>query len=422
MENEPRPLSLPVRIFRILSGFGLATVLLIMLLLITLLGTLEQVKHGLFESQTKYFESTVIKSIDIGACLQAMSIPAKDFQLPVLLPGGYVVMALFALNIVLGGLVRIRKSPRTIGVVIAHFSMVFMLLAGAVSFHFKKDGNLALLEGQTSDEFQSFHNRVVEIEQVDPPPPDGKRTALIIPMSHFADLEPDPSGGRSRTFTHPSLPFELALSNYSPNCEPRRADGTESREVVDGYFLQPKELNPTSEQNLDGIYAAIREKSGATQKGILWGLAAAMNTAPRPWVVKVDGKTYAIDLSRERWRLPFAVRLDKFERDLHPGTERAMKFTSHVTKIVGKHEEKKVISMNSPLRDSGYVLFQASFSMDQSGGSGPKQSVFATVQNPSDYWPLYSCIAVAVGLLIHFVMMLVRFISRQTGSRATPAS
>lgn len=413
--------SIPARIYRFLCSFGLATVLLILLLIITFLGTLEQVEHGLFNSQAKYFDSMFITSIDVGACLRAMSIPAKEFTLPVLLPGGYLVMTVFGLNLLLGGLLRIRKNPRTVGVVIAHFSMLFMLIAGAVSFSFKREGNLALIEGQTGDEFQSFHNRVIEIEQVEPAPADGKRKALVIHDKDFADLVPDSNGGKARTFTHASLPFELVLQNYQPNCEPKKADGSESREVVDGYYLQPKALNPTSEQNIDGIYATVKEKGGAEQKGILWGFTSAMNTAPLPWTVKVDGKTYAIDLGRQRWTLPFAVKLDKFERELHPGTERARKFTSHVTKIVGTHEEKKIITMNEPLRDSGYALFQASFSMDQSGSSGVKQSVLAVAQNPSDHWPLWSCVIAAIGLLIHFIAMLLRFMKRSNKAATTAA-
>lgn len=414
------PKSLFERVIAFLSSFGLATVLLVLLLVITFLGTLEQVEHGLFDSQAKYFDSLVITSIDLGACLRAFSIASKEMTLPILLPGGYLVMAVFVLNLTIGGILRIRKSPRTIGVIIAHFSMIFMLIAGAVSFHFKKEGNLALLEGQTSDEFQSFHNRVIEIEQIDPPLPDGKRKALVIHDKYFSDLTPEGTEGKARTFTHPDLPFELQLKNYEQNCEPRRSDGKESREVVDGYFLQPKPHNPTAEQNIDGIYATVKGKDGVEQKGILWGFTAAMNTAPLPWTVKVGDKTYAIDLSRQRWTLPFAVRLDKFERELHPGTERARKFTSHVTKIEGKHEEKKIITMNEPLRDSGYVLFQASFSMDQTGQSDLKQSVFAVAQNPSDHWPLWSCVAAAIGLLIHFVAMLARFMKR--GSKASAAA
>ena len=406
--------SIASRVFAFFCSFGLATALLVVLLLLTFLGTLEQVEHGLFESQKKYFESWFVTSIDLGACLRAMSVPAKEMSLPLLIPGGMLAMALLTVSMICGGLVRIRKNPRTIGVIIAHFSIVFMLISGAVEFSFKKEGNLALIEGQTSDEFQSFHKRVIEVEQVDPPAKDGKRSVLVIHDDAFHDLTPDKTTGKARTFTHASLPFELMLMNYEENCEPHRTDGTEGREVVDGYFLQPKAYNTTAEQNIDGLYAVVKDKSGATQKGILWGASAA------PWTVKVDGKTFLIDLTRMHWRLPFAVKLDKFEREVHPGTEKARKFSSQVTKLTPGHEEKKIIKMNEPLRDSGYVLFQASFSMDQNGGQ-TKQSIFEVVQNPADQWPLYSCIAVAIGLLIHFISMLSRFIKRTSAKAASAA-
>ncbi len=425
MSKSTSPLA---RIFAFFCSFGLASALLACLLLITFLGTLEQVEHGLLESQKKYFESWYISSIDLGACLRAMSVPVKEMNLPLIFPGGLLLMTVLTVSLICGGLVRIRKSPRTIGVIIAHFSIIFMLIAGGVEYLYKKEGNLALTEGKapdgfpwnTSDEFQSYHKRVIEIEQVNTSDKDAKRSVLVIHDDLFRDLTPDKSSGKARTFTSPALPFELTVANYAENCEPQRADGTESREAVDGYFLQPKPYETTAEKNIDGIYVTVKDKAGAEQKGILWGMQRA------PWTVHVDGKTFAIDLTRQRWRLPFVVKLDKFEREVHPGTQRASKFTSQVTKIAGGHQEKKVITMNEPLRDSGYVLFQASFSMDKEGPAQVKQSIFAVVQNPSDQWPLYSCIAVAIGLLIHFISMLARFLSRTQsgpGKRlATPLS
>src|SRR4030095_16812786 len=40
-----------------LSSFGFAAILLVFLMLLTWLGTLEQVEKGLYETQKKYFES-----------------------------------------------------------------------------------------------------------------------------------------------------------------------------------------------------------------------------------------------------------------------------------------------------------------------------------------------------------------------------
>ena len=44
-------------IYGLLASYGLSCVLFFLLLVLTLLGTLEQVDHGLFATQKKYFES-----------------------------------------------------------------------------------------------------------------------------------------------------------------------------------------------------------------------------------------------------------------------------------------------------------------------------------------------------------------------------
>jgi hypothetical protein len=46
-------------------------------------------------------------------------------------------------------------------------------------------------------------------------------------------------------------------------------------------------------------------------------------------------------------------------------------------------------------------------------------SVFAVVQNPADHWPLYSCIIVACGLLIHLLQKLARYLRAENRRRVT---
>ena len=99
--------------------------------------------------------------------------------------------------------------------------------------------------------------------------------------------------------------------------------------------------------------------------------------------------------------------MDETTQEKHPGTDRARKFTSKVTKLSNGREEKKVVTMNEPVRSEGYAVFQQTFDSGEKRGGIP-QSGFQIVENPSDHWPLISCIIVAIGLLIHFTMMLAR--------------
>jgi hypothetical protein len=151
--------------------------------------------------------------------------------------------------------------------------------------------------------------------------------------------------------------------------------------------------------------AIVKDKKGvAEQKGILWEFAAA------PWTVTVGSDKYLLSLVHRTHKLPFAIKLDKTEQEKHPGTEQARRFTSWVTKLEDGREEKRVITMNEPVRSEGYAVFQSTFSSGERDGTSVKSSGFMIVENPSDHWPLISCIIVAEGLLLHFLMMLARFI------------
>src|SRR5688572_17410790 len=126
----PPSKSIPARIFQVLASFGLATIVLSFLLLITLLGTLSQKDIVLLDSQRLYFDSWwVWHDFKIGGML-----------IPTILPGGMLLMIVLFVNMLCGAVIRIRKGWRTIGVLISHVAIMFMLAAGYVSFLYKTEG------------------------------------------------------------------------------------------------------------------------------------------------------------------------------------------------------------------------------------------------------------------------------------------
>ncbi|OYW70854.1 MAG: hypothetical protein B7Z37_29430, partial [Verrucomicrobia bacterium 12-59-8] len=332
--------SLPAKVFAFLSSFGLATSVLVMLLVLTFLGTLEQAEHGLVASQARYFESAFIDRIDVGACWRALAFNAYwdigNVSLPLyIVPGGYTLMAVLFVNLLCGGIMRIRKSPKTIGVIISHFAILFMIAAGAVTHHFAKEGSMNLREGQLSDEFQSFHDRVIEIEKVQKDAK-AKRSVLVIDESKFQDL----TAGKGRTFTSESLPFDLMITSWKKNAQPKRDADASRTDSVEGYYIQEMPTLDESgaamaDEQLASACVAIAKIKNSDEKltGILWEFAAA------PWTITVGADKYLISLVHRTYKLPFAVRLDETEEEKHPGTERARRFTSKVTKIEGVHEE-----------------------------------------------------------------------------------
>jgi hypothetical protein len=317
------------------------------------------------------------------------------------------------------------------GVLIAHVSVVFLLLAGLVSLWFKQEGAVWITEGSRTNEFDSFHRSAIQIEKLAPAPADGKRVALIVPDSDFADLKPSPGVGKSRTFTSDKLPFDLVVMNYFEHSAVRpAAPGDAAGRVVDGYVLQELPLNDPEtgkpiehERLMNGAYVkAVDKKTGAEQRGIVWRMEAAV------WSVKIGDEIYGVSLGRRTYALPFTVQLDKFVQEVHPGTSQARKFASHVTVIRDGREEQKLITMNEPLRYGGYAFFQSSFDAVAAQRGGPQSSMFQVASNPSDHWPLISLLAVMLGLAMNLVAHFLKFVfhafkgGSPAGSGPTPSS
>jgi hypothetical protein len=133
----------------------------------------------------------------------------------------------------------------------------------------------------------------------------------------------------------------------------------------------------------------------------------------------VDGRRFTVDLAHRRWPMPFSIRLEKFRREMHPGTGMAKAFESDVTKLQDGVEQKVKISMNAPLRQSGYTLFQSGFQEPSTPG-GRWRSTFSVVRNPADDVPLWSCVVITFGLCLHFAQKLVRHVRTQRSRLAAP--
>ena len=383
------------RVFNLFSSFGLACILLLCLLVLTFLGTLEQVNHGIYDVQQKYFNSLFLVH--------------KIANVPIPMPGGGLLLSLLFLNLVCGGLIRIRKSLIKLGIIVAHIGIMLLLISGFITFAFSFDGHLTLYESERSDIFQSYHEWEITItESLN----DGSYKDHVIPGKEFIALSED----RTLKVHGKGLPFSLELTRYMKNSQPMPKGPMfhVSVPVVDGYFLKNLPPEKEAERNIPGLYVSLIENQAKKRHdGILWGVQRY------PLTIQVDQKQWSIDLHPKRWKLPFTVVLDKFTRELHPRTGIAKVFMSDITKIENGVPQPIKISMNEPLRHKGYTLFQSSWGPGNAKPGVPLFSTFAVVKNPADKLPLYSCIIIGVGLAIHFCQNLLRYIKVQT-RRTTP--
>lgn len=452
---------LATRLLDLLGSYALAVAVLSLLLVLTLFGTLEQRYASIYDVQAKWFESLLITELRTG----------EDSTFPLLLPGGYLLLALLGINLIVGGILRVRKSLPTLllaagtvlllavvlptispaamfivaglvtllllvvtgwawpqqdwgrlGVLVVHGGIVMLLAAGLVEFYASDKGTLALAEAEggpyrrAGDEFESYYEwDLVLVEHL----ADGRVRERVVPFERFEGLEP----GQSARFVDDALPFDVRIASFHRNC----VVVAEPEGGVDGLAL--RRLPPDrekAERNQPGMVVTLAGKGAG---GRSWrGIVHADQSFP--WRVSLEHEgqlhDWDVDLRRRRWSFPFTLRLDEFTAAYHAGTTRPKEYSSRVTKLEEGSSEPILITMNQPLRHKGYTFFQSSFepsrevvTRDGRRVRTPPVSIFSVVRNPADAWPLTACGIIMVGLAYMMLVKLARHLRAERGRRTT---
>lgn len=385
---------MPRRVLNFLGGYYLACTLILLLGILTWLGTLEQVDLGLYEVKRKYFSSESFFLIP--------QIHGKTIPVP--LPSAYWVGMAFFINLLLGTLFRARWCWKTSGVLIAHFGILLLLFGAFVTQHFSQRGNMAIMEGKTSNVAEHYHDFVIEVSELEEGQP---REVHVIATRLLADLQPEDQ----RTFRMANLPFDLQVEQYHRNARPtalRLEDEKLEELAIDGFYLKPMLEDKEASKNFASCKVSVLTKEGEPHSELLIS-AASYHPATIEW----DDQLYSINIRKALWRMPFDVQLDRFTHELYPGTTRPKKFESHVTRIMGGRREPVLIRMNEPMRRQGYTFFQASWGPQNAAPGAQLFSVFEVVRNPADRWPEFALYITTVGLIWQFGLMLVLFIHKQ---------
>jgi len=397
-----RPRSAFDRVLAVIGSFNIAIVTFIFMIIVIFAGTWLQKKYGLYDCQAWYFESWIT--------------PRAGWLwgwLP--LPGMATLLAVLFVNNLAGGVIRIRKSPRTIGVIIAHLSMLGFIIAGAVSLWSKTEGFLLVNEGDKNSIVEGVQDWVIEVRELSTAAGEKPQSdqVFFFPDKLFRDC----TGSKTRAFFKDGWPFELKVGGYIRNATvvPAGDPAITSDSPRQGdYALKALAVESTNERNMAGVRVEAVGPNGGGTLGA--GLLSA--GVRRPLLIECGDRRFSLALTRERWEVPFAIHLDDFRAKYYPGTKKAESYESDIRVIhEGGRESKHHISMNNPLRDSGYVAFQTNYDQESPPGQ-EKYSVFTVVKNRSDQWPLYSLIVCTIGLVIHFLVKLSGFLRRSAAAVA----
>jgi len=376
-----------------------ATVMMVFLLMLTYLGTLEQAEHGLYRVQQKYFESWGLIHHFSSAW---WFVPSEAFSFSIPLPGGMTCMIIFTINLLVGGILLLKLQKRNFGIFIIHVGIALMMCAGLVKLKASDEGYLQLWESQEASEYISHHQWEVAVFETG----NGSVDEHLVRFDRMA--------GKSELAIEPTtgLPFQLKLSGALANCRALSVgpNWTPDSPAIDGWGLQEQQELAENEQNLPGLTIDMIPTNlddGSKQQALLWG---GQNY---PWTFTVADKTFAVALRKIRHSMPFSIRLDNFEKVDHPGISMAKEYRSDVTQKSAESQRKIRIEMNDPLRDQGLILFQSSWGPSNAAPDAELYSVFTVVRNPSDQWPLYSCIVIGIGMAITFIQKFLAYSKKQ---------
>lgn len=374
------------RIIGFLGSFTLACIIFMLLFVLTFFGTLEQQNASLHDVRTKYFDSLLF----------------FPENLPIPLPGANLLLGVLFCNLMVGGMIRMRRTWSRAGIFVIHIGIAVLLLSSLIEGIFSKKGMMQVWEGETGSAFQSTEIWDLSIlEQL----PEGRQRSYTIPEGNL------PGSGETARYRAEGLPFEIELSGYLRNCRPRAAmAGSDS---LEGFLLT--EVPPATkedERNLPGITAKLVGKD-VRREALLWGVPDRP-----PYVATIDGRNWAVELHPRRWPLPFSVTLRDFQHEVHPRTDMARSFSSDVTRVENNVATDVHISMNEPMRHGGYIFYQSGYGPQPAAPGARMWSVFSVVENPADRGPWVAVTIIALGLAGHMILKLLRHIDAESRRRA----
>ena len=373
------------RYWTFLKSLKVTIVMLTLLMALVVLCTLAQVEMGTAGAVNAYMRSFIVWR----------QFSALPFPVPVF-PGAALVGLILTIN--LAG--RTLDLPRTwikSGLWLVHAGLVILFAGEFVAGMMQVDTNMSIEVGQTVNYVQSYKNMELAVIDVTDPTWDDVHSV------------PDTLLSRGGTIAIPGTPVTLQVKGYFPNAElstppPGAPPSLATAGVGPGIFLAEKPL-VSADNEMNQTSAFVEAFAGGRSYGV-WLTSVALG-APQSFTH--EGRTYALSMRLRRQYLPYAFTLKQFRHDVYPGTDIPKNFSSLVQVVNPSQKESRevLIYMNQPLRYEGKTFYQASF------GKNDTLSVLSVVENPGWLLPYVSCVLVALGLLVHFAIVLRRSLKRQ---------
>lgn len=389
------------RFLMFFTSLRLTVACLVFALGLVFIGTLAQVKWGLYQVQQEYFRSAFVWWQPNG----------MSWKLPVW-PGGYLLGWVLLINLIAAHIKRFELSSKKFGIFLTHAGLILLLLGQFLTEVYQVESYMALPEGSSKNYSESSRNFELAIVDVTDPK---ENKVISIPEAALA---------HQKVIEDSGMPFKVAVQNYGVNSELKLAPPSAPGGPNQLLYLKTNAVTAMDERNFPMATVQIETDEGTkgpftvstwTGEERLIGSIARQwgNQLPgdfyRPSSFTHKGRTYEVTMRPVRYYKPHTIQLIDFTHERYPGTQIPKNFSSRVKVInPGTQENREVlIYMNNPLRYGGETYYQGGFE------PGDTVSILQVVRNPSWLTPYVACSLVGLGLIVQFMMHLLGFVKKK---------
>jgi hypothetical protein len=401
-----------VQILTPFASLRITVVLFVLSFMLVFFGTLAQVDAGIWTVVAKYFRSLYVW-VPLQIFFPRDIHVAGGFPFP----GGWLLGGLLLLNLLAAHAVRFKLAWNRSGILLLHAGIIVMMLGELITGLFAVESKMVIANGETVGYID--HSREVELAIIDSSKP-GVDDVVVVPQAMLK------KGG---LIQNANLPFDLEISDFVPNSslvelKHEQPGNPDVFIASDGnyYTFAAREEGSGVDPNQREDAAAVRvtfKKKGTDQ--VLGSGLFSLWTYPNFTLrqlrfpdqkITADGKPYLVQLRFKRLFQPYSIHLIEFRHDRYIGTETPKNYSSRI-QLVDPSENvnrEEMISMNAPLRYAGLTFYQSGFLPNDRG------TVLQVVRNPGWLLPYFSCAMVAIGMIIHFSLNLVKFLEKRFAS------
>lgn len=303
------------------------------------------------------------------------------------------------------------------GMVLLHGGIGLMMFGELLVGLTAVEGQMHIQEGETVNFVQDI--RTVELAVVDRSDKETDKVT-VIPRSLLLN-----SLNEKKPIVDDRLPFRVEVVQFlqNSNLMPARAgvDNPATAGLGREWVVQKAEASSgtdtSSEVDMSAAYVAVSTNDGKPLGTYLVGIAISFQN--RAETIKVGDAEYEMSLRFQRHYKPYKFQLLDVRKDDYLGTTTPRNYSSELHLVDSSRQVDRNIKvwMNNPLRFAGETFYQSGYHMD------PQTQIEGTtlqvVTNTGWMIPYVSCMLVAVGMLAHFAITLLRFLQRSEKTLVT---